>query len=149
MSMKLITRASIQIQMPVEDIFEAITNPAEMTKYFISESTGRLEENKQIYWSWPEFPGHKSLINQIKIEKNKLISFVWDSDTTVNIHLEECFDKSVFVRIKEKDKLLSAENLKWLIQNTEGWANFLACLKAYLEYGIRLRNGAFDFLKLN
>jgi dihydrofolate reductase len=23
--------------------------------------------------------------------------------------------------------------------NTEGWANFLACLKAYLEYGINLR----------
>lgn len=30
--------------------------------------------------------------------------------------------------------------------NTEGWANFLACLKAYLEYGINLRKGAFDFL---
>lgn len=31
--------------------------------------------------------------------------------------------------------------------NTDGWANFLACLKAYLEYGINLRKGAFDFLK--
>ena len=33
------------------------------------------------------------------------------------------------------------------MENTEGWANFLACLKAYLEYGINLRKGAFDFLK--
>ncbi len=31
--------------------------------------------------------------------------------------------------------------------NTEGGANFLACLKAYLEHGIILRKGAFDFLK--
>lgn len=30
-------------------------------------------------------------------------------------------------------------------ENTEGWANFLACLKAYLDYGINLRKGAFDF----
>jgi hypothetical protein len=36
---------------------------------------------------------------------------------------------------------------RWLMQNTEGWANFLACLKAWLEYGINLRKGAFDFLK--
>lgn len=29
---------------------------------------------------------------------------------------------------------------------SKGWANFLACLKAYLEYGINLRKGAFDFM---
>ena len=33
--------------------------------------------------------------------------------------------------------------------NTEGWANFLACMKAYLEYGIQLRKGAFDFMREN
>jgi len=36
--------------------------------------------------------------------------------------------------------------INWLKSNTEGWANFLACLKAYLEYGINLRKGGFDFL---
>jgi len=30
--------------------------------------------------------------------------------------------------------------------NTGGWANFLACLKAYLEYGINLRKDSFDFM---
>ena len=29
---------------------------------------------------------------------------------------------------------------------TAGRANFLACLKAYLEYGINLRKVAFDFM---
>ncbi len=28
-----------------------------------------------------------------------------------------------------------------LIENSGGWSNFLACLKAYLEYGIQLRKG--------
>ena len=39
------------------------------------------------------------------------------------------------------------EGIEWLGRNTEGWANFLACIKAYLEYGINLREGAFDFMK--
>lgn len=29
----------------------------------------------------------------------------------------------------------------------EGWANFLACLKASLDHGVNLRKGAFDYLK--
>jgi hypothetical protein len=37
--------------------------------------------------------------------------------------------------------------INWLKGNTEGWANFLACLKAYLEYGINLRKGGFDFMR--
>lgn len=32
------------------------------------------------------------------------------------------------------------------IGNTEGWANFLACLKAWMEYGINFRKGAFAYL---
>ena len=39
------------------------------------------------------------------------------------------------------------EGIKQAIGQTEGWANFLASLKAYLEYGINLRKGAFDFMK--
>jgi len=44
-------------------------------------------------------------------------------------------------------KQYNENNLKWALGNTEGWANFLACMKAYLEYGINLRKGAFDFMK--
>jgi hypothetical protein len=49
--------------------------------------------------------------------------------------------------VTEKSRDKDEAGLKWLMQNTEGWANFLACLKAWLEYGINLRKGAFDFLK--
>ncbi len=37
--------------------------------------------------------------------------------------------------------------VNWLRRNTEGWANFLDCLKAWLEYGINLRKGAFDYMR--
>jgi len=51
------------------------------------------------------------------------------------------------VTITEKGRENDEAGLKWFMGNTEGWANFLACLKAYLEYRINLRKGAFDFLK--
>ena len=44
-----------------------------------------------------------------------------------------------------KLKSLPEAGLAWLKGNTEGWANFLACLKAYVEHGINLRKGAFDY----
>ena len=56
-------------------------------------------------------------------------------------------EDSTIVTVTEKSRDKDEAGLKWLMQNTEGWANFLACLKAWLEYGINLRKGAFDFLK--
>jgi uncharacterized protein YndB with AHSA1/START domain len=55
---------------------------------------------------------------------------------------------STLVTITEKSRKADEAGIKWLKGNTEGWANFLACLKAYLEYGINLRKGAFDFMKI-
>ena len=48
------------------------------------------------------------------------------------------------VNISEKSRPNDEEGIKWFKSNTEGWANFLCCLKAYLEYGINLRKGAFE-----
>lgn len=146
--MKLIAKATIQIQKPIEDVFEGIVNPEKMTKYFISESNGRMETGKELIWKFPKFPDQVP-VKDIAIEINRSVSFVWDDETVVSITLEAQADKSTVVKVTEDGKTFSEDNLKWAIGNTEGWANFLACLKAYLEYGIQLRKGAFDFMKQN
>ena len=144
--MKLIAKATIQIQKPIGEVFEGIVNPEKMTMYFISESSGRLETGKELIWKFPEFPDECS-VKKIKIETNRSVSFVWDEETIVNITLEAQPDKSTVVKVTEDGKILNKDNLKWVIGNTEGWANFLACMKAYLEYKIQLRKGAFDFMR--
>ena len=144
--MKLETNATIQIQKPIEEVFEGIVNPEKMTKYFISESSGRLETGKEVIWKFPEFED-KFPVKEIKIENNSSISFVWDPETIVKITLKKLPDDSTIVRVNENGKELNEANLKWALENSGGWANFLACLKAYLEYGINLRKGAFDFMK--
>jgi uncharacterized protein YndB with AHSA1/START domain len=146
--MRLESNATIQIQKPIEQVFEGIVNPSHMTKYFISQSSGRLESGKEVIWKFPEF-ADKFPVTEIKIETHRSISFVWDPETVVKISLEKLPDKSTLVKVNENGKELNEDNLKWALENSGGWANFLACLKAYLEYGINLRKGAFEFMKEN
>ncbi|MGB5531150.1 MAG: SRPBCC domain-containing protein [Ignavibacteriaceae bacterium] len=144
--MRLESNATLQIQKQINEVFGGIVNPEKMTKYFISESSGRLETGKDVIWKFPEFPD-KFPIKDIKIETNRSISFIWDPETVVTITLEKLPDNSTIVRVNENGKELNAANLKWALENSGGWANFLACMKAYIEYGIQLRKGAFDFMR--
>lgn len=144
--MQLIARATIQIQKPVAEVFEGIVDPAIMTNYFISESSGRMEPGKELTWKFPEFPDEMA-IRDIKTETNQSVSFVWGKGTVVSILLEAQPDNSTVVKVTEDGKDYNEENVKWVIGNTEGWANFLACMKAWLEYGVQLRKGAFDFMR--
>ncbi len=144
--MKLTAQATLQIQKPVSEVFEAIVNPSHITKYFISESSGRMETGRKLTWEFGDFPG-KFPVKVIEIQTNQLISFVWDEETLVTIILESHSENSTVVKVTEGEKDLNEENLKWLIGNTFGWGNFLDCMKAYLEYGINLRKGSFDYMK--
>lgn len=147
-SQNLEVKAALQVQKPVNEVFEAIVNPEKMSNYFISKASGRMEEGKKIMWRFPEFD-MEFPIRVGKIEQNKFISFYWDVDgieLMTEMSLTPKVNNSTLIRITEKSRENDEAGIKWLIGNTEGWANFLACLKAYLEYGINLRKGAFDFM---
>jgi uncharacterized protein YndB with AHSA1/START domain len=144
-------KAAIQILKPVNEVFDAIVDPVKMSNYFISKGSGRMEEGKQIIWKFPEFD-EESPIRVGKIVINNFISFYWKMDgleLLVEITLRERRNNYTVVTITEKGRNNDVAGIKWLKGNTEGWANFLACLKAYLEYGINLRKGAFDFMSEN
>lgn len=143
-------KASIQVQKSAHEAFEAIADPAKMTNYFISESNGRMEEGKKLTWFFPEFETPVP-VRIGKMEKDAYLSYYWDGEDgkelLVEITLTEKGSADTLVTITEKSRDNDEAGIKWLKGNTEGWANFLACLKAYLEYGINLRKGAFDFMR--
>lgn len=142
-------KAALQILKPAHEVFEAIVDPAKMSNYFISKSTGRMEEGKKLMWQFPEFK-MEFPIQVDKIVKDKYISYYWNDEDGEELLVEMIFtninsDKTL-VTITEKSRNNDEAGINWLKRNTEGWANFLASLKAYLEYGINLRKGAFDFM---
>lgn len=140
---------AMQIQKPIHDVFEAIINPVKMANYFIATSTGPMEEGKNLIWKFPEFD-FECPVKVGQVIPNQYVSFYWENagiELLVTITLSEKENNSTLVRITEKSMKNNEEGLKWLSGNSFGWANFLSCLKAYLEYGINLRKGAFDFMR--
>lgn len=144
---KLQIKVSLKIQKPLKEVFEAIVDPEKMSNYFIAKGSGKMETGKTVNWKFPEmdmdFP-----VKMDTIRPFDYISFYWENmfdkkPMLVEMNLQEMED-GTFVTITEKETDNTADGLKWLKGNTEGWANFLACLKAWLEYGINLRKGAFD-----
>jgi uncharacterized protein YndB with AHSA1/START domain len=143
-------QAKLQILKPVSEVFEAIVDPVKMSNYFISKGSARMEEGKKLNWRFPEFDMDVP-VEVGKIDKDKYISYSWnheDKQLLVEMHLSPAKGNATIVTITEKGMNNDETGIKWLKSNTEGWANFLACLKAYLEYGINLRKGAFDFMKI-
>ena len=146
---RLEINVALQISKPIDIVFEAIVNPDKMTNYFISKSTGVMKDGKILIWNFPEFNADYP-IRVGKIENNKYISYYWEvneEELLVEISLETQQNGSTLVSVSEKSMLNNEEGLKWLSGNSFGWSNFLACLKAYLEYNINLRKGAFDFMR--
>jgi uncharacterized protein YndB with AHSA1/START domain len=142
-------KARIGIQKTGSEIFEAIVDPAKMSNYFISQGSGRMEEGATLTWKFPEFD-MEFPVRVGKIEKDKYVSFYWgdekEGETFVEIKMKPFENDTTIVIVTEGEKKADEAGIKWLAGNTEGWVSFLHCLKAYVECGINLRKGAWEFL---
>lgn len=140
-------KTALRVAKPVREVFEAIVDPAKMSNYFIATGSGRMEEGTTVQWSFPEMEGAFP-VSVKKVRQDRDVTFAWNdvdgSETTVTISLQPVTADVTFVTVTEGEKEATENGIRWLKSNTEGWANFLACLKAFLEYGINLRKGAFD-----
>jgi len=144
-------KVALKIAKTPAEVFEAIVDPAQMFNYFIATSTGRMEAGVTLTWTFPEFD-MAFPVKVIAAETAKRIAYSWEhpdgSNTEVQISLKAVGDSETFVTITEGTKEATEASLAWLKSNTEGWANFLCCLKAWLEYSINLRKGAFDLSQM-
>ncbi|MGV3764023.1 SRPBCC domain-containing protein [Parapedobacter sp.] len=145
----LTAKATIQILKPAATVFEAIVSPDKMNNYFIERSTGRLAAGKEVHWKFPEFDDDFPVVGK-EIKPHEYISFDWSGGVEgmlVEIRLEPIANDATLVRVTEGPMKKDDAGIQQAIGQSEGWANFLASLKAYLEYGVNLRKGAFDFMK--
>ena len=119
--MKIQINVSIQIQKPNDQVFEAIVNPEHMCQYFISASSGKMEEGAELIWNFPEFNGDVP-IRVGKITPNLLVTYYWsinDVEVEVAMELEERADGSTVVRITEKEMENDEAGISWIKGNTE------------------------------
>ena len=145
----LTIKAQIQISKSPATVYEAIVDPAHMSQYFIAEGSGRMAEGRKLEWRFPEFDG-KVPVRIGVLRPAEYVSFYWDDPDGTELLVEislQAAGEATHVIVTEGKRAADETGIAWLGRNTEGWANFLACMKAYLEYNINLRRGAFDFMK--
>ncbi len=144
----LTAKATIQIQQPADTVFKAIVTAKSMSNYFIEWASDNLETNKTVQWRFPEFTDEFTVTAK-EIKPNEYISFDWsggEPNMLVEIFLKNQPNNSTVVKVIEHQMPKTDAGINQMMQQTEGWANFLACLKAYLDHGINLRKGAFTFM---
>jgi uncharacterized protein YndB with AHSA1/START domain len=141
-------QVQVKIQKPVAEVFDGVYNPKKLSGYFISESTGPLVEGTTVHWAFsePAVPPFPVQVRQVL--PNELIVLEWaggedNALTRVEMRFKPVSDTSTLVSIAESGWKETPEGLQRSYGNCQGWMHMACCLKAYLEYGINLRQGCF------
>ena len=71
-------KAGIQIQKPVNEVFEAIVDPSKMSNYFIAYGSGRMETGANLIWRFPEFDTDVP-VRVGEVRKDEYVSYYWDN----------------------------------------------------------------------
>ncbi|MGZ7068077.1 MAG: SRPBCC family protein [Methanobacterium sp.] len=133
--------AGMLIRKPVEQVFEAFVNPEITTNFWFTKSTGRLDENDEVLWTW-EMYNHTVPVFIKSIIKNEKIIVQWgnyDEKTTVEWTFTSLDKSRTFVNIVNSGfKGIPDELIEKVRDSTGGFTLVLAGLKAYLEHNIRL-----------
>ena len=145
------------ITKPATEVFEAVADPAIMSRYFTTGgAVGRMETGSTVSWDFKDFPGAFP-VQVLEASAPNRIRFTWGagegtvepgpdgaSSTTVQFDFEELEDGRTRVRISESGWNDTPAALKASYGNCEGWTQMLCSLKAWLEHGIVLREGFYE-----
>lgn len=152
--MELKFKVQTKIQKPVAEVFDAVYSPEKLSGYFTNGgASAPLVEGTTVEWAFADNPGDEKLKFPVKVTKvvpNELIVLGWEGakglDTRVEMQFEADGDLETIVRIAETGWRETQDDLNSSYMNCFGWGQMLCCLKAYTEYGIDLRKGAFTGL---
>jgi uncharacterized protein YndB with AHSA1/START domain len=152
--MELKFKVAGRIARPVAEVFEAVANPAELSRYFTTGGAkGRLEPGATVYWDFHDFPGAFP-VHVVQVEPNQRIVLEWGAAegtavasasgrTTVTMTFEPLEDGRTLVTIAEEGWRETPAGLEASYGNCHGWTQMLCAMKAWVEHGINLREGMY------
>lgn len=139
-----------RVSRPIAEVFEAVADPAQLSKYFTTGGArGRLEAGAAVTWDFHDFPG-RFPIEVIEADPPRRIVIRWDGNaaadedgkTTTTFEFEPIDNGDrTLVTITEASWRPTAEGATSAFGNCMGWSGMLAALKMWVEHGINLRDG--------
>lgn len=162
--MELKFRVAARIAKPVHEVFEAVADPKQLSKYFTTGGAkGRLETGATVTWDFHDYPGAFP-VHVIEVVPNERIVLEWDAaegeppnvedssrpqvanagyKTTVTMNFKALDDGRTLVEIAEEGWRENQGALDASYGNCQGWTGMLLALKVWLEHGFNLRQGLY------
>ena len=152
--MELKVQVQMKIQKPVEEVFQAVYDPKKLSGYFTNGgASAPLEGGTTVEWAFDDTPGQPKFefpVEVVESVPNRKIEFKWEGMkgkmNPVKMEFEKTGENETLVKISETGWESNQEGLDLSYQNCMGWAQMLSALKAFTEYGIDLRKGAYTGL---
>jgi uncharacterized protein YndB with AHSA1/START domain len=140
----------IIVNRPRNEVFEAVADPAQLSAYFTTGGAeGRIEAGKTVTWDFHDFPGAFPVEVKDAVPDERIV-LEWkanepgaDYNVTVTMTFTSVEEGRTKVEIAESGWHDTQAARKASYGNCMGWAQMLAALKAWKEYGINLREGAY------
>lgn len=126
------------------EVFEALADPAVTTRFWYTNSTGRMTEGAELTWAW-EMYQVSSAVRVLAVEPGRRIRFSWDGydpahPTTVEFQFTPYQDGTTYLRITETGFTGDPDTqVSRALDSTAGFTFLLSSLKAALEHDITLR----------
>ena len=163
--MELKFRVAARVARPVREVFEAVADPEQLSRYFTTGGAkGRLETGATVTWDFHDFPGAFP-VEVLEVIPDQRIVLKWDAaegeppnvegasrpdmanapyKTTVTMSFKPLDDgRRTLVEIAEEGWREDQSALEASYGNCQGWSQMLCALKAWLEHGINLREGMY------
>ena len=155
--MELRFRVAARIAKPVHEVFEAVADPDQLSRYFTTGGAkGRIEEGATVTWDFHDYPGAFP-VYVTEVVPDERIVLEWqasegeapnveggevqeaDYRTTVTMSFKPLDDGRTLVEVAEEGWRFNEGALKASYGNCQGWSQMLCAMKVWLEHGINLR----------
>lgn len=133
--------AQMGIRRPPSEVFAAFVDPTVTTRFWIEDSSGRLEVGVKLRWTMNS-DGAGADVVVIEVETDERIGFDWGADneyTRVELRFRPWGKSGTHVTISETGLSGSADDLVARVADSTGGFTMVLCsLKALLEHDIEL-----------
>jgi uncharacterized protein YndB with AHSA1/START domain len=139
-----------RVARPVAEVYEAVADPAQLSRYFATGGAqGRLEPGAEISWDFHDFPG-RFPVTVVAADPPRRLVISWDGQhtadpagkTTTTFEFDPLDgDTRTLVTITESSWQPTSAGAKSAFGNCQGWTGMLAALKVWVEHSINLREG--------
>jgi len=139
------------IARPPAEVYEAVADPAVLSRYFTTGGAkGRIETGATVQWDFADFPGAFP-VGVLEASPPERLVVRWGGDpeavtdpagTEVSFEFRSVDDGArTEVKISERSWKPTTVGAGAAFGNCMGWTGMLAAMKAWLEHGINLREG--------